>query len=62
VGENEVLLDDTRRFAEAATAAGVSVSVDIYRAMPHAFHATGLPAAATLMERITAWLLRPEGD
>ncbi|MFI6322668.1 alpha/beta hydrolase [Nonomuraea sp. NPDC050556] len=59
-GEREVMLDDARRFAEAASDAGVDVELDVYENMTHAFHAAILPGdpppvAATLMERISRW-------
>ncbi|MEU7991521.1 alpha/beta hydrolase [Streptosporangium canum] len=59
-GSKEVLLDDGRRFAEAASAAGGSVRLDIYDGMPHAFHASvlsaePLPTSATLLRRIAEW-------
>ena len=37
VGEDEVLLDDARRYAEAARAAGVAVTLAIWQGMPHVF-------------------------
>lgn len=62
-GSKEVLVDDGRRFAEAASAAGGSVFLDIYDGMPHAFHASvlsaePLPTAATLLRRIAEWSSR----
>ncbi|MET8340858.1 alpha/beta hydrolase fold domain-containing protein [Streptosporangium canum] len=69
-GSKEVLLDDGRRFAEAASAVGGSVCLDIYDGMPHAFHASvlsaePLPTSATLLRRIAEWstasLLRTSG-
>ncbi|MEV8638482.1 alpha/beta hydrolase [Streptosporangium sp. NPDC051023] len=59
-GSREVLLDDARRFAEAASTAGGSVDLDIYQGMPHAFHASVLaadpsPTALTLLGRIREW-------
>lgn len=64
-GSKEVMLDDARRFAEAASAAGGSVQLDIYEGMPHAFHAVVLaadsallPTATTLLERIAQWTER----
>lgn len=63
VGSAEVMLDDSLRFAEAADAAGVSVALDVYEGMPHAFHATMLPAtplpvATTLSHQINEWIFR----
>lgn len=60
VGGDEVLLDDARRFAEAASAAGTAVTLDIYQGMLHAFHLSALAAkppqvAATFLHRLTAW-------
>jgi monoterpene epsilon-lactone hydrolase len=62
VGSKEVLHDDSRRFAEAAPAAGASVQLDIYEGMMQAFHASVLaadaalvPTAITLLGRITEW-------
>lgn len=60
-GANEVLLDDSRRYAETAAKAGVDVTLDIYEAMPHAFHLTALadprpPVAAVFLDRLSAWL------
>ncbi|WP_235994315.1 alpha/beta hydrolase [Nonomuraea montanisoli] len=59
-GSREVLLDDARRFAEAASQAAGTVSLDIYEDMPHAFHVSvlatdPLPTAVTLLARIGEW-------
>lgn len=61
VGGDEALLDDSRRYAEAAAEAGVEVTLDVYEGMPHAFHVVILsdprpPVAATFLERLSAWL------
>lgn len=61
VGANEALLDDSRRYAEAAAKAGVDVSLDVYEGMPHAFHLSVLadpppPVATTFLERLSTWL------
>ena len=37
VGEDEVLLDDARRYAERAAAAGAEVAVDVWEGMAHGF-------------------------
>ena len=37
VGDDEVLLDDSRRYVERAVAAGVDVELDIWMGMPHGF-------------------------
>ncbi|GAB3960983.1 hypothetical protein GCM10029978_011990 [Actinoallomurus acanthiterrae] len=61
VGGDEVLLDDSRRYAEAAAEAGVEVTLDVYEGMPHAFHIAvlpdpRLPVGATFLKRLSAWL------
>jgi epsilon-lactone hydrolase len=37
VGDDEVLLDDSRRYVENAVAAGVNAKLDIWMGMPHGF-------------------------
>ena len=37
VGDDEVLLDDSRRFVERAVAAGVDAELDVWMGMPHGF-------------------------
>jgi len=37
VGDDEVLLDDSRRYVERAVAAGVDARLDVWRGMPHGF-------------------------
>ena len=59
-GGDEALLDDARRFANAAAAAGTLVTLDIYQDMVHAFHLSALPEAPpeiaiTFLDRLTAW-------
>lgn len=61
VGGDEALLDDSRRYAEAAAEAGVEVTLDVYEGMPHAFHIAvlpdpQLPVGAVFLERLSAWL------
>lgn len=61
VGADEALLDDSRRYAEAAAKAGTQVTLDIYEGMPHGFHAAVLPSpqppvGTTFLNRLTAWL------
>ncbi|WP_219414349.1 alpha/beta hydrolase [Pseudonocardia nigra] len=69
VGGDEVLLRDTRRFAEAAAAAGVALQLDVYEEMPHAFHAAvlfpvadHLATASTFLERIAVWVTHLPGS
>jgi virginiamycin B lyase len=60
VGGGEALLDDTLRFAEAATAAGVKTQVDVYEEMPHIFSAAtlepSLEVGQVLLSRMAAWI------
>ena len=37
VGDDEVLLDDSRRYVERAVAAGVDAALDVWEGMPHGF-------------------------
>jgi monoterpene epsilon-lactone hydrolase len=37
VGDDELLLDDSRRYAERAVAAGVDAQLDVWMGMPHGF-------------------------
>ena len=37
VGDDEVLLDDSRRYVERAVAAGVDAKLDLWMGMPHGF-------------------------
>jgi acetyl esterase/lipase len=57
-GDAEILLDDTRRFAAKARAAGVDVTVDIWPEMFHLFQAfsTILPEGQEAIERLGAYL------
>jgi epsilon-lactone hydrolase len=48
VGDDEVLLDDSRRYVERAVAAGVDARLDVWMGMPHGFVANvGMLKAAT---------------
>jgi acetyl esterase/lipase len=58
VGDDEVLLDDSRRYVERAVTAGVDVELDIWMGMPHGF-VTGIgqfDAARQSLEAIGAFL------
>src|SRR6202521_5250329 len=58
VGDDEVLLDDSRRYVERAVAAGVDVELDIWMGMPHGF-VTGIgqfDAARQSIKSIGAFL------
>ena len=37
VGDDEVLLDDSRRYVERAVTAGVDAKLDVWMGMPHGF-------------------------
>ncbi|MET9495636.1 alpha/beta hydrolase [Streptomyces sp. NPDC006552] len=59
-GGAEVLADDARRLAAAATAAGTLARLDLYEDLPHVFHLallTGAPTAATdtFLRRLAQW-------
>ena len=58
VGDDEVLLDDSLRYAERAQAAGVDAEVDVWMGMPHGFPASvgKLKAAAQALDAIGAFL------
>jgi acetyl esterase/lipase len=49
VGDDEVLLDDSRRYVERAVAAGVDAQLEVWMGMPHGFVANiGMLKASTL--------------
>ena len=52
VGDDEVLLDDSRRYVEHAIAAGVDARLDVWTGMPHGFVATigAVKAAAQALD------------
>jgi len=58
VGDDEVLLDDSRRYVERAVAAGVDAELDVWMGMPHGF-VTGIgefDAARQALSAIGAFL------
>jgi acetyl esterase/lipase len=57
-GDAEILRDDSTRFAAAARAAGVDVTLEIWDEMPHVWHAFAglLPEADMAVGHIGAWL------
>jgi epsilon-lactone hydrolase len=57
-GDAEILRDDSTRFAAAAQAAGVDVTLEIWPEMPHVWHAFAglLPEADEAIARIGDWL------
>jgi monoterpene epsilon-lactone hydrolase len=59
VGDDEVLLDDSRRYVERATAAGVDAKLDVWEGMPHGFLGGigNLSASAQALEAIGVFLI-----
>ncbi len=60
VGDAEVILDDSTRFADRAKAAGVDVTLEVWDEMPHVWHAFAglLPEADKAVAGLGAWLDR----
>jgi monoterpene epsilon-lactone hydrolase len=58
VGDDEVLLDDSRRYVERAVAAGVDARLDVWMGMPHGFvtNIGGLDAATQALRASGAFL------
>jgi monoterpene epsilon-lactone hydrolase len=58
VGDDEVLLDDSRRYVERAVAAGVDARLEVWMGMPHGFVANVgmLKAARTALDSIGTFL------
>jgi monoterpene epsilon-lactone hydrolase len=58
VGDDEVLLDDSRRYVENAVTAGVDAKLDIWTGMPHGFvtNVGGFNAAAQALKASGAFL------
>jgi acetyl esterase/lipase len=58
VGDDEALLDDSRRYVERAVAAGVDAKLDVWEGMAHGFLGGigGFTAAAQALEGIGAFL------
>ena len=58
VGSTEILLDDAERFADAATDAGVDVTLEVWDGAIHVWHSFAdlLPEARDAMARIGAYL------
>jgi acetyl esterase/lipase len=58
VGENEVLLDDSRRFAHRARAAGVKVDIKVWPVVPHDWQLVpAMPEAKQSMREAAEFLL-----
>jgi monoterpene epsilon-lactone hydrolase len=64
VGDDEVLLDDSRRYVENAVAAGVDAQVDIWMGMPHGFvtNVGGFNAATQALKASGAFLTQRLGS
>ena len=58
VGDDEVLLDDSRRYAARAVTAGVDARLDVWMGMPHGFPGSigKLKAAAQALDAVGAFL------
>ena len=58
VGDDEVLLDDSRRYVERAVEAGVDAKLDVWMGMPHGFvtNIGGLSAAVQALKASGAFL------
>ena len=58
VGDDEVLLDDSRRYVESAIGAGVDAKLDVWTGMPHGFQTTigKVKAAAQSLDAVGAFL------
>lgn len=63
VGGDELLLDDSRRLAERAKAAGVDVRLDVFPELQHTFHFSvgRAPEANDAVSRLAKWV-RPKLD
>jgi epsilon-lactone hydrolase len=59
VGNDEVLLDDSRQYVERAVAAGVDAKLDVWEGMPHGFLGSigNFNAAAQALDAIGAFLM-----
>jgi monoterpene epsilon-lactone hydrolase len=64
VGDDEVLLDDSRRYIERAAAASVDARVDVWMGMPHGFvtNIGGFEAAAQALRESGAFLAERLGS
>ena len=59
VGDAEILLDDSTRFAEKAKAAGVKVELEVWPEMVHVWHvyAKILPEGQQAIDRIGRYVI-----
>jgi acetyl esterase/lipase len=58
VGDDEVLLDDSRRYVDRAVGAGVDAELDVWMGMPHGFVVSvgKLKAASLALDAIGVFL------
>ena len=58
VGDDEVLLEDSRRYVESAVGAGADAKLDVWKGMPHGFQTSvgRIKAAAQSLDEIGAFL------
>jgi epsilon-lactone hydrolase len=63
VGDDEVLLDDSRRYVDRASAAGVDARLDVWSGMPHGFAGSvgRLKAAGQALDAVGAFLCEKIG-
>jgi acetyl esterase/lipase len=63
VGDDEVLLDDSRRYVERAIDAGVDARLDVWTGMPHGFPASigTIKASAQALDAIGLFLIESLG-
>jgi acetyl esterase/lipase len=64
VGDDEILLDDSRRYLGRALAAGVDAELDIWMGMPHGFvtNVGGFNAATQALKASGAFLTERLGS
>jgi len=64
VGDDEVLLDDSRRYVERAVSAGVDAKLDVWMGMPHGFvtNVGGFNAATQALNASGAFLTEQLGS
>jgi epsilon-lactone hydrolase len=60
IGDDEVLLDDSRRYVDRAIGAGVDARLDVWMGMPHGFPASvpKLKAAGQALDAVAAFLIQ----
>ena len=58
VGGNEILLDDSRLFAQKATESGVDIEIDIWPSMFHDWWLFGsfIPETKQVLDKVTNWI------